>query len=80
MTNSRVVPVGRSNPTVFVRTDHVISMEVIACRIESEEPRYQYVLKVHLEGGRSVDAFFDHQTSAAEAAVFLCNKINGVDS
>lgn len=79
MNNSRVVPVGRTNPTVFVRTDQVIGMEIIARRTDSDEPLYGYVLQVHLEGGRRFEAYFDHQSSASEAAVALCNKINGAE-
>lgn len=74
MTNSRMVPVGKHNPTVFVRTDRVISMEITRRYAGGDEHK----LTIYMDG-MTAFASFDSDYEAAEAAVLLCNKINGAD-
>jgi hypothetical protein len=74
MTNSRMVPVGKHNPTVFVRTDQVISMEITRRYAGGDE----HQLTIYMDGMTPIVSF-DSEYEAAEAAVLLCNKINGVD-
>lgn len=76
MTNSRMVPVGKHNPTVFVRTDQVVGMEIYAKRTDAEEPAYSYVLRVYLQGERHIETLWDNKYEAAQAACYLGNKIN----
>lgn len=78
MSNARVVPVGRHNPTVFVRTDLVASMEIISCP-DGTGGVHGYELLIHMTGSRVHRMEFDFKSEAAEAAVLLCNKINGAD-
>ena len=75
MTNSRMVPVGKHNPTVFVRTDRVISMEITRRFAGLDEHR----LTIYMDGMSTLFVSFDSEYEAAEAAVLLCNKINGAD-
>jgi hypothetical protein len=66
---SKLVPVGRHNPTVFVRSDLVVSMEIVDYGSHAE-------LQISLTLGTMVSERFDSVTGASEAAVRICNVCN----
>ena len=66
---SKLVPVGRHNPTVFVRSDLVASMEIVDYDSHAE-------LQISLTLGTMVSERFDSVSGASEAAVRICNVCN----
>jgi hypothetical protein len=66
---SKLVPVARRNPTVFVRSDLVASMEIVDYGSHAE-------LRISLNLGTMVSERFDSLTEASEAAVRICNVCN----
>lgn len=66
---SKLVPVARRNPTVFVRHDLVASMEIVDYGSHAE-------LRIFLNLGTMVSERFDSLTEASEAAVRICNVCN----
>lgn len=68
---SKLIPVGRHNATVFVRTDLVTCMEIVDYSSHAE-------LKIILTLGTCVSERFDSVSGAAEAAVRICNAVNQV--
>lgn len=74
MIQSRVVPVGSSNPTVFVRTDRVIGMEITRRYSGGDE----HALTIHMDGMPPACVVFDSNYEAVQAAVGLSNKINQI--
>ncbi len=66
---SKLIPVGRHNPTVFVRSDLVVSMEIVDYGSHAE-------LQISLTLGTMVSERFDSVTGASEAAVRICNVCN----
>lgn len=76
MTQAQMIPVGRSNPKMFVRTDSVIGMEITR-RYSGED---EYLLTIHMDGMPTAGVVFDSEYEAAQAACALMNKINEATS
>lgn len=66
---SKLIPVARQTPTVFVRSDLVVSMEIVDYGSHAE-------LRIFLTLGTCVSERFDSVTGASEAAVRICNVCN----
>jgi hypothetical protein len=66
---SKLVPVARHTPTVFVRSDLVVSMEIVDYGSPAE-------LQISLTLGTMVSERFDSVSGASEAAVRICNVCN----
>jgi hypothetical protein len=66
---SKLVPVARHTPTVFVRSDLVVSMEIVDYGSHAEP-------QISLTLGTMVSERFDSVSGASEAAVRICNVCN----
>jgi hypothetical protein len=66
---NRLIPVARHNPTVFVRSDLVATMNIV---IHSTHVELQILLTL----GTTVCERFDSLTEASDAAVRICNLCN----
>jgi hypothetical protein len=66
---NRLIPVARRNPTVFVRSDLVVSMEIVDYDSHVE-------LQILLTLGTTMCERFDSLTEASDAAVRICNLCN----
>ncbi len=66
---SKLVPVARRNPTVFVRSDLVATMNIVDHSTHVE-------LEILLTLGTMVSERFDSLTEASAAAVRICNVCN----
>ena len=73
---SKLVPVARRNPTVFVRSDLVASMEIVDYGSHAELIGSHAELRISLNLGTMVSERFDSVSEASEAAVRICNACN----
>ncbi len=68
---SKLVPVARYNPTLFVDTAQISHMKIV-------ETENRARLDIFLKDGTYLIERFESSSQAAEAAVRICNAVNQV--